>query len=219
MFILRWRDAERSVDSIDASIFFQDSNEVKHLTRWNGSKGDVVARAAVTVDGTSAIMDYGGDHEEFNAARGVDIVRVRFDFADAERIELKSVSVLDEGDTPEPTPEIIDTADVEVEEGERILVTHFRRERDTQLRALRLREADGEKCATCDVKLTDRYEEYAPSFDVHHEVAVSSGPRNSRIRDLAVLCPNCHRAIHKTKPLMKVSDFRAWYARSHLDRR
>ena len=36
----------------------------------------------------------------------------------------------------------------------------------------------------------------AALFDVHHRLPLSAGDRITRIDDLAVLCPNCHRCCH-----------------------
>jgi 5-methylcytosine-specific restriction protein A len=46
--------------------------------------------------------------------------------------------------------------------------------------------------------------------EVHHRrpLAEASGPVTTRIEDLAILCANCHRAIHQTRPLLSVEDFR-----------
>ncbi len=41
--------------------------------------------------------------------------------------------------------------------------------------------------------------------------AFASERVSTTLSDLAVLCPNCHRAIHRTKPLMSVEEFRSHF--------
>jgi len=43
-------------------------------------------------------------------------------------------------------------------------------------------------------------------FEVHHRRLLSKakGTVKTNLTDLAVLCPNCHRAIHRTNPMLKV---------------
>lgn len=45
--------------------------------------------------------------------------------------------------------------------------------------------------------------------ECHHRLSLASlGSRTgTRLADLAILCANCHRMIHKTRPLMSVEEF------------
>jgi 5-methylcytosine-specific restriction protein A len=37
---------------------------------------------------------------------------------------------------------------------------------------------------------------------------VTAQGKGTRLADLAILCANCHRMIHKTRPLMSVEEFK-----------
>jgi 5-methylcytosine-specific restriction enzyme A len=77
--------------------------------------------------------------------------------------------------------------------------------------------ADGElKCEACDF-LMDRTYHCLPAdvFEVHHRLPLADAMAKveTRLEDLAILCANCHRAIHKSQPLIGVEAFRAQYIR------
>ncbi len=89
-------------------------------------------------------------------------------------------------------------------EGQRQLRAHYARERSPRLRRDKLdafRKAHGRLfCELCGFEasaydpepFTDR------AFEVHHKspLASASGPVRTTLADLAVLCANCHRAVH-----------------------
>lgn len=89
-------------------------------------------------------------------------------------------------------------------EGRRYLRAHYARERSPRLRQDKLRafrKAHGTLfCELCGFEtsahapdpFTDR------AFEVHHKnsLASAAGPVRTTLRDLAVLCANCHRAVH-----------------------
>lgn len=60
----------------------------------------------------------------------------------------------------------------------------------------RVRMIKGCKCSICGL-------EYGPVLQIHHNVPVSDGGSND-IRNLVVLCANCHQAVHCT---IKSRDF------------
>ena len=57
------------------------------------------------------------------------------------------------------------------------------------------------RCEVCDLEPETLYGGDADSLvDVHHILPLSvSGPTRTHLDDLAVLCPNCHRAIHASQ--------------------
>lgn len=97
-------------------------------------------------------------------------------------------------------------------EGRPELVTHLQRERNPKLakrkKADFASKNDGLHCEAC----SKTYEDYGPLtsdiFEVHHRLplAKAEGPVKTHLKDLAVLCPNCHRAIHRTNPMLKVEE-------------
>jgi 5-methylcytosine-specific restriction protein A len=53
----------------------------------------------------------------------------------------------------------------------------------------------------------------ADVWEVHHRspLAQAEKPVATRLQDLAILCPTCHRAIHRLDPLPSVGEFRSIY--------
>ncbi len=91
-------------------------------------------------------------------------------------------------------------------EGMRTLLAHRRRERSSALRDKKLaeiRSAHGKcVCALCGINEATRYPPTLASriFEVHHLAPLSTAatPVHTTLADLAVLCANCHRAVHAT---------------------
>lgn len=101
-------------------------------------------------------------------------------------------------------------------EGDPRLVFHVRRERDPALVEAKreaVHAATGRlQCEACGFTTEAVY----PRLDgevceIHHRLplAEASEAVETRLMDLAVLCANCHRAIHRTTPLMSVEEFRS----------
>jgi hypothetical protein len=102
------------------------------------------------------------------------------------------------GATPDPS--------VAVSEGELRLSAHRRRERSTVLRDRKLAEVRATfgrcACALCGLTEDSTYPPVfaARIFEVHHLSPLSKAatPVRTTLADLAVLCANCHRAVHAT---------------------
>ena len=65
-------------------------------------------------------------------------------------------------------------------------------------------------CEGCDFGHPD-----SALFDAHHEHPLAGGVRESKVTDLKVLCPTCHRRVHRTdNPLtpLTIEQLRAWVA-------
>jgi hypothetical protein len=101
-------------------------------------------------------------------------------------------------------------------EGDPKLVFHLRRERDDALAYAKreaMRGADGHlECEACGFLAHRVYPGLSGDvYEIHHRLPLSqaAGKVTTRLKDLALLCANCHRAIHRTDPLMSVENFRA----------
>lgn len=87
-------------------------------------------------------------------------------------------------------------------EGRLVTETHLRRERDSTLRErfLQIRQKERKlQCDLCEVSGSSVKENFRLSlFECHHIKPLSaSGERTTEISDLALLCANRHRLIHR----------------------
>ncbi|WP_435256596.1 HNH endonuclease [Thioclava sp. FR2] len=109
-------------------------------------------------------------------------------------------------------------------EGALISRVHLERERDPRVvreAKKRFRERHGKLyCEVCgwnpDVSYLGLHD--SPQLiEAHHDVPLASLDYSgqTRLEDIRLLCPNCHRAIHSARPWMRVGDFRNLHYRSH----
>jgi hypothetical protein len=113
-------------------------------------------------------------------------------------------------------PPIAEDLELSAIEGEPRLFFHLRRERDPALAEAKRKSArtsDGRlECEACGFVAQVQYPGLPGDVcEVHHrrQLAEALEPVTTRLEDLAVLCANCHRAIHSTKPLVSVEEFRS----------
>jgi hypothetical protein len=105
--------------------------------------------------------------------------------------------------------------DVAATEGDRNLAVHLRRERSRSLAEAKRRSARQEhgnlRCEACGLSETGLPVELGEAcFEVHHRVplALLASVHQTRLDDLAILCANCHRMIHRSLPMASVEAFR-----------
>lgn len=109
----------------------------------------------------------------------------------------------------------VDHESMTVKEGSRQWIQHFSRERKPQIVAAKksqvLKTTGSLKCEACEFDFTERYGAIGKGFcEVHHKVPLSSlsEQTETKLKDLAILCSNCHRMIHRTKPMSGVDEFK-----------
>lgn len=87
-------------------------------------------------------------------------------------------------------------------EGGRRVIMSSRVERDARLRAQAI-QLHGTQCAVCDFDFGAVYGAWGHGFcEVHHLAPLAEGGEErttNPLRDLAVLCANCHRMIHRKR--------------------
>src|SRR5690606_6309022 len=102
-------------------------------------------------------------------------------------------------------------------EGRRKLHLHFRRERDsrlvTQAKSQFTKLHGRLYCEVCGFDFKQTYGELGDQFiEAHHRQPLSELPDEggeAQIHDLAMVCANCHRMLHRRKPWMTIEQLRA----------
>ena len=105
-------------------------------------------------------------------------------------------------------------------EGAARLVSHLRRERNRALveaKKAETRDANGNlRCEACGFDFSVTYGSLGEGFcEVHHLVPLSASTESvvTTLDDLAVLCSNCHRIIHRSAPMLSVVELSKVVAR------
>jgi 5-methylcytosine-specific restriction protein A len=99
------------------------------------------------------------------------------------------------------------------DEGRQLLARHLTRERDPQIVRLKkesvIRTTGGLACEVCEFDFYAVYGDLGREFcECHHRLALNTGMRKTRLEDLAIICANCHRMIHRRNPMLTVSELR-----------
>ena len=103
----------------------------------------------------------------------------------------------------------------EAPEGRVLTVTHLRRERSQELVRFKKASVMSQKgrleCEACGFDFAIHYGQHGHGFiECHHTKPVETlveGHR-TRLKDLALLCANCHRMIHVRRPWLSVEELR-----------
>lgn len=103
-----------------------------------------------------------------------------------------------------------------VHEGEPVLKAHLRRERRSAELARTLKRSTLKRtgrlaCEVCDFDFASTYGSHGLGYiEAHHVVPLSAGDQAviTRITDLALVCANCHRMLHRSGNLT-LSELRA----------
>ena len=115
-------------------------------------------------------------------------------------------------DDPTPLlPQLVDIDEDEAfDEGRTFERRHFVRERDPRARRKKIaqvRQMLGYvRCETCGFDFETAYGERGRDYiECHHRNPLSvAGPSTTALGDLALLCSNCHRMVHRVKPWLTV---------------
>ena len=117
----------------------------------------------------------------------------------------------------------IDFEDMAAPEGRLLLSRHLVRERNASLRRAKLtqvrRRGDRLACEACAFDFGHVYGELGEGYiEVHHRLPLhASGPTVTRTEDLALVCSNCHRMIHRSKRWLTLEEL-SKHVRSEQDR-
>ncbi|QTA89574.1 HNH endonuclease [Desulfonema magnum] len=99
------------------------------------------------------------------------------------------------------------------EEGNPRLIAHLRRERDQKIiqrkKALTLKEKGSLECEACGFDFYEFYGSAGENFcEVHHlkPLSKADGIVKTTLDDLAIVCSNCHRVIHRSNPMLTIDE-------------
>lgn len=105
--------------------------------------------------------------------------------------------------------------DIEIEEGGVIYKTHLRRERNAEIVKKKkthvLNTYEALKCEVCDFDFSETYGTRGYGFiECHHKnpLADTKVGQKTNLEDLALLCSNCHRMIHRARPWITIEKLR-----------
>lgn len=116
---------------------------------------------------------------------------------------------------PFPLEEVTPEDEQEAEEGKILTRTHRYRERNTKLvkrkKETVLREKGVLSCEVCGFNFSKIYGKHGEGFiECHHTKPVSElrNGDTTKISDLALVCSNCHRMIHRRRPWLSINGLR-----------
>lgn len=104
--------------------------------------------------------------------------------------------------------------DASAEEGTVLERRHLYRERSPRLRGEKIAAARSDDlpvaCEVCGFDFEATYGARGADYiEVHHRLPLhASGPRRTSLADLAFVCANCHRMIHRTQPWLPIEQLR-----------
>ncbi|NPD04513.1 HNH endonuclease [Nocardioides sp. zg-1308] len=104
--------------------------------------------------------------------------------------------------------------DFEAQEGGQWLAQHYRRERNRTIRKRKIAAVQAAglliACEVCEFDFGRAYGDLGDGYiEVHHVLPLhASGPTTTRLSDLALLCSNCHRMIHRARPWLTPEELR-----------
>lgn len=132
------------------------------------------------------------------------------DKPEAEQI-LQSVLKLVSNQSAEELPDI--DLSLSAIEGNSRLATHLIRERSRSLVKKKKESVLNVKgklaCEVCGFDFQEAYGNLGNDFcEVHHlkPISKANGLVETKLEDLAIVCSNCHRVIHRTKPMISIKN-------------
>jgi 5-methylcytosine-specific restriction protein A len=122
--------------------------------------------------------------------------------------------LLERGKASGAEPVDLDMEDTPAGEGGIALRAHLRRERDPKLRRKKIADAKRRGlpivCEVCTFDFERQYGSHGLDYiECHHRIPLHvTGETRTRLADLALLCSNCHRMIHRTKQWLTVEELK-----------
>ncbi|MGJ9404564.1 HNH endonuclease [Arthrobacter sp. KK5.5] len=169
--------------------------------------------ARKTWDIATSHPEYKGKQTRGNKLDGIVLGEFLADPAGMARLAASIREGLRAGIVPDEA-QLEDLGEFEAPEGRVASILHNRRERNPKLRRRKLdsvRKAGHPiACEVCAFDFAEAYGQRGRDYiEVHHVLPLSiSGETTTRLSDLALLCSNCHRVLHRTRPWITPADLR-----------
>lgn len=135
------------------------------------------------------------------------------DSPDSQKIVNQVLELIDSNGDVEHLPDVDEEAFGY--EGNPRLVLHMKRERNASLVKKKkeqvLKQHGALECEVCGFNFHIKYGEHGDGFcEVHHLVPLHKADiqKKTELKDLSVVCSNCHRIIHKMKPMPTIPALR-----------
>lgn len=111
--------------------------------------------------------------------------------------------------------DILISDEEEFEEGRLITRLHSKRERNSSAVKRKkdriLKNTGALKCEACDFDFEETYGFLGEGFaECHHKVPLSeiASVTKTLLSDLAIVCSNCHRMLHRSRPTLSIAELR-----------
>ena len=157
--------------------------------------------------------DYTADGRTGLGAGATERERTLFERYTDNRDELQALAeqirkrVEESGEALPETPEEGEEGAVEGRLLYRVHKTRERKKSEEKKRAV-LKATGRLECEACRFDFLATYGERGRGFaECHHKLPISNGTRTTYLRDLAIVCPNCHRMLHRGD-LISMEDLR-----------
>ncbi len=192
----------QAIEQIDAEGYDKKNESTKYDLLYNGRRYPpkiTISLAHIFVSGSPHSVDkFSGGDESNNFLKGLG-----FSIVDKDgQITGTSIQTEDDADT--------------YTEGKEKYVTHKSYERNPLLSKKKKETVLNDKrylsCEVCNFDFYKIYGERGYGFiECHHNKPVSEidGEGTVLLEDLSLLCSNCHRMIHRTKPWMSVKQLKS----------
>lgn len=124
----------------------------------------------------------------------------------------RALKLVNSGRLSDQLPDV-DASNRAWKEGNPRLASHLIRERNNSIVREKKKEVLAKtgalRCEICDFDFKKVYGKYGSEFcEVHHRLPLhqADGVVKTELSDLAIVCSNCHRIIHRTDPMPSIQD-------------
>lgn len=200
-----WRGARASEPAVQELSDLLRRAPIHPATDRDGAFRSPNSVQRKTFDIATQHPDYGGKQTKGNRLDRV-VLRSFLDDLEPMRAVARAIRLAILCDAvAEPVVAEVEASDMVRPEGTILLAQHLVREREPRLRSEKLKAvADRGQRPSCEVCSFDFGRVYGTLgegyIEVHHRLPLhASGPTLTTLSDLALLCANCHRMIHRSK--------------------